>query len=201
MKLPPVLIRFRSGLAAALAGLLRVFRPLARRVAMFCYEVWARSQMRGPIAPGVQFFGAVRVEGSGAVSIGRGTRLGKYVYFETGEGGRIEIGENCVINSGATIVAYENIVIGDYVMMGEYATIRDANHGIKLGTPIRHQPHEAAAVTIGQDAWIARGACVLKGVTVGSGAVIGANSVVTRDVDPNSIVAGAPARPIGARET
>jgi acetyltransferase-like isoleucine patch superfamily enzyme len=199
MKLPPFLVGFRSALAQGLGGVLRFFRPVGRRVAMFFFEVWARSQIRGRIAPGVQFFGRVTVEGSGMVDIGEGTRLGRQVYLETNEDGKIEIGANCVINNGATIVAYDQIVVKDFVMMGEYATIRDANHGTRLGEPIRRQPHIAEPVTIGKDAWIGRGACVLKGVTVGDGAVIGANSVVTRNVDSNAIAVGAPAQPIGAR--
>lgn len=199
MKLPPFFVAFRSTLAQVLGMPPRFFRPLGRRIAMFLFETWARSQIRGRVAPGVQFFGVVTVEGSGLIDIGKGTRLGRHIYLETSDSGSIEIGANCVINDGATIVAYDKIVIKDFVMMGEYATIRDANHGTKLGEPIRRQAHIAHPVTIGEDAWIGRGACVLKGVTVGDGAVIGANSVVTRDVDSNAIAVGAPAQPIGAR--
>jgi acetyltransferase-like isoleucine patch superfamily enzyme len=199
LKLPPALVQSRSALAQALGLLARLCRPASRRLAMFVYEAWARGQIRGRIAPGVQFFGMVTVEGSGDIVIGPGTRLGRRVYLETREGGQIRIGANCVINDGATLVAYSSITLEDFVMMGEYATIRDANHGTRRGECIRLQPHTAGAVTIGTDAWIGRGACVLKGVTVGAGAVVGANSVVTRDVEANVIVAGAPARPIGER--
>jgi len=198
-KLPPALVRVRSALAQAIALPVRLCRPVGRRLAMFVFEIRARAQVRGFVAPGVQFFGAVTVEGSGDIHIGQGTRLGRRVYLETSEGGRIRIGANCVINDGATIVAYKNITLGDFVMMGEYATIRDANHGTRRGETIRVQPHIAEVITIGNDAWIGRGACVLKGVTVGEGAVIGANSVVTHDVEANVIVAGAPARPVGER--
>src|SRR5690606_21737189 len=54
-------------------------------------------------------------------------------------------------------------------------------------------------VTIGNDVWIGHGAVVLPGVTVGDGAVVGANTVVTRDVAPYTIVAGAPARVLRPR--
>lgn len=57
----------------------------------------------------------------------------------------------------------------------------------------------AAPCVIGNDVWIGSGACVLRGVTVGTGAVIGAGAVVTHDVEPYTIVAGAPARPIRKR--
>ncbi len=54
-------------------------------------------------------------------------------------------------------------------------------------------------VTIGNDVWIGDGVFILPGVNVGDGAIIGANAVVTRDVEPYSIVAGAPAREIRKR--
>jgi phosphonate metabolism protein (transferase hexapeptide repeat family) len=54
-------------------------------------------------------------------------------------------------------------------------------------------------VDIGHDVWIGHGAIVLPGRRIGSGAVIGAGSVVTHDVDPYTIVAGNPARPIRPR--
>ncbi|WP_127581382.1 DapH/DapD/GlmU-related protein [Paenibacillus koleovorans] len=54
-------------------------------------------------------------------------------------------------------------------------------------------------VTIGHDVWIGHGAIVMKGVRVGHGAVIGSGSVVTKDVEPYTVVVGVPARPIKVR--
>lgn len=58
----------------------------------------------------------------------------------------------------------------------------------------RHLP-----IDIGEDCWVGANAVVMRGVTIGRGCIIGANAVVTADVAPYSIVAGAPARPIGKR--
>lgn len=52
------------------------------------------------------------------------------------------------------------------------------------------------SVTVGPDAWIGVGAVIMPGVTIGEGAVVGANSVVTRSVEPYTVVAGAPAHMI-----
>lgn len=54
-------------------------------------------------------------------------------------------------------------------------------------------------VVVGNDVWIGHGAILMPGVKVGNGAVIGAAAVVTRDVDPYTIVTGVPARPLRER--
>jgi acetyltransferase-like isoleucine patch superfamily enzyme len=200
MRLPEPLARLRSLLAQALGRSLAVLYPVRLRAGLFWYEIIARSQIRGRVAPRVQFFGPVTVEGSQNVHIGTRTRIGRRSFMKTDGRGRIEIGENVTVNDGATIVAYEGVTIGDHTMIGEYVTIRDANHGTRRGELIRTQPHDAAPIHIGRDVWIGRGACVLKGVRLEDGCVVGANSVVTKDVAANTCVAGAPARPIGERK-
>ncbi len=54
----------------------------------------------------------------------------------------------------------------------------------------------ALPVVIGDDVWIGGGCVILPGVTIGNNAVIGAGAVVTRDVPPNSVVVGVPARKV-----
>ena len=199
MRLPAPLRLLRTAIASVLALPLRVSEPAVLRVCRFVYEVQARSKLRGAIDPDVQFTGPVAVEGDGLVDMGSGTRIGRRVFFETYGAARIRIGRNVTINDGVLIVAYADVTIEDDVMIGEYTSIRDANHGVERGRLVRTQAHVSAPVTIGRDAWIGRGVSVLKGVQLGPGAVVGANSVVTRDVPPNIIVGGVPARPIGER--
>jgi maltose O-acetyltransferase len=87
------------------------------------------------------------------------------------------------------------IAIGDYV---------DIAPEVQIWT-LEHDPMDpafgvkSAGVVIEDHAWIASRAILLPGVRVGKGGVVAAGAVVTRDVEPYTIVAGVPARPIGMR--
>lgn len=160
---------------------------------------WLRAQIRGHVPVSTQFDGPVTASGKGRLRVGVRCRLGRDVHFDTGDMGHITLGQRVRINAGSIVAAASSITIGDDALIGEYVSIRDANHGIADGALIRSQPLKSDPICIGRGAWIGRGCCILKGVTIGDGAVIGANSVVTRDVPPGSIHAGVPARQIGTR--
>ncbi|MZH01949.1 MAG: acyltransferase [Nitrospinae bacterium] len=149
----------------------------------------------------VQCDGRIHVVGTGNIQLGKYVRLGIDSELETTDKGMIEIGNDVRINRGCTLASHSGITIGDYSMLGEYVSIRDANHGMEPGQPMRFQPHRTKPVHIGQDVWIGRGSCVLPGVTIGDGAVIGANSVVNRDVPAHTISAGAPCKVIKIRNS
>jgi acetyltransferase-like isoleucine patch superfamily enzyme len=178
------------------AGVRALSRPLARlwRLASL------RSQTRGSIPVSTQFDGAVTALGHGEVRLGMHCRLGRGVLFDTGDSGRIALGDRVRVNMGGVIVANVGVAIGDDTLIGEYVSIRDSNHGISSGALIRTQALQAAEIRVGRDVWIGRGCCIVAGVTIGDGAVIGANSVVTGDVPSHEIHAGAPARYIGDRK-
>lgn len=111
----------------------------------------------------------------------------------------ISLGDNSGIGVNALISS--KVTIGDDVMMGPDCIILTANHGMERnGVPMWKQKHEQPRpVVIGNDVWIGARVIILPGVHIGDGCIIGAGSVVTKDVEPYSIVAGNPARLIGKR--
>jgi maltose O-acetyltransferase len=113
--------------------------------------------------------------------------------FHCDYGSNIVLGERFYANAGCVFLDCAPVTIGDRVKLGPHVQLLAVSHpldraqratGLEYGAPI----------SIGDDAWLGGGAIVLPGVTIGEGAVVGAGSVVTRDVEPEAVVAGNPAR-------
>lgn len=98
-------------------------------------------------------------------------------------------GRNVVIMSGCLMMSAGGITIEDDVQIAANVQLISNNHDLENRHIITCKP-----VHICRRAWIGAGATILPGVTVGENAVVGAGSVVTHDVEPNTIVAGNPAK-------
>jgi acetyltransferase-like isoleucine patch superfamily enzyme len=100
----------------------------------------------------------------------------------------IHIGRNVFINDDSKLYAEDKIVIGDGCAIGWNVSIMDSDfHELESQKRI-------APVHIGNRVWIGAGAIICAGVSIGDGAVVAAGSVVLSDVEPGSLVGGAPAR-------
>ena len=97
------------------------------------------------------------------------------------------------MNFNSTIRCRDKITIGNHVYIAEEVLIRDSDdHDI-----ISDKSHiSKKPINIGNHVWIGSRATILKGVTIGDGAIIAAGAVVTKDVPPNTLVGGVPARVI-----
>lgn len=114
-------------------------------------------------------------------------------------GAVVSIGDDTGM-SGVVICASERVEIGSGVLIGADVIISDTDFH-PLSPNRRRAPLSSATrkpVTIEDDVFIGARSIVLKGVTIGMGAVVGAGAVVTRDVEPMTIVAGNPARVVAA---
>ncbi len=119
--------------------------------------------------------------------------LGKDCRIETPFSGvrtaNVKFGSNVIIMPGCLMMAAGGITIDDEVQIAANAQLISNNHDLENRWVITCKP-----VHICRRAWIGAGATILPGVTVGENAVVGAGSVVTHDVEPDTIVAGNPAR-------
>jgi acetyltransferase-like isoleucine patch superfamily enzyme len=124
--------------------------------------------------------------------------------------GRLTIGEAVYIGDDCIVSCCDSITIGSRTLLAHgvqvfdndsHPTDRDLRArdwaAILEGSTRPSQAIHHAPISIGEDVWIGFGSMVLKGISIGRGAVIAARSVVAEDVDPDTVVAGVPARPVG----
>jgi len=165
-------------------------------------SVFATIESPGNISLGdrtvIKEFAKIRGLGKG-IEIGKDCYIDRNVLLST-HGGRIEIGDRCSINPNCCIYGHGGLKIGNYVRIAAGTIIIPANHGFEqIDIPICDQPLTKKGIVIEDDVWIGANCVITDGVVIGKGAIIGAGSVVTKDVEPYSIVGGVPARLIKKR--
>ena len=119
--------------------------------------------------------------------------VGVFLPFTTDCGLNTHVGEGVFINAGCRFQDQGGIFIGDRALIGHNAVIATLNHNMD---PAKRANLLPAPVRIGADAWLGSNVTVLPGVTIGEGAVVAAGAVVTKDVPPNTVVGGIPAKVI-----
>jgi acetyltransferase-like isoleucine patch superfamily enzyme len=188
-------------LSSLLSAFYRATTGLRKNLERLRSHALLSSRLTTPLDPSVVVMGLPEVHGTGRIRFGREVLLYRGQYLETEEDGFIEIGDGVVLSRGIHIVARAGITIGDGTLIGEYSSIRDANHARVAGLPLRDAGHISRPISIGGGVWIGRGVTVLGGVKIGAGATVGANAVVTRDVPAGATVVGVPARAVGVSRT
>jgi len=169
-----------------------------------------------------------KTHGEGEFNKSQFKRIGENVIFEKGvkvwHPENIEFGNNIYIGHNTFLKGYykNKMKIGDYCWIGQQCFLH-AGGGIEIGksvgigpgvkiltlqhinledieTPIIEHEQEYKKVTIEDDVDIGVGAIILPGITIKKGSIIGAGSVVTKDVEPYSIMVGNPARLLRKRK-
>lgn len=103
------------------------------------------------------------------------------------------MGNGCFANFGLIALDVASITIGDDVLMGPNVQLLTPTHPISPG-PRRAKWEAAKPIVIEVNVWLGGGAIVCPGVTIGENSIVAAGAVVVKDVPPNVIVGGNPAK-------
>lgn len=150
--------------------------------------------------------GAKLVE-PGLIEIGDFVSIGEQAWLnakdDRGDGQpTLKIGSGTYIGRQVQINAWQDVVIGNDVLIADRVLISDADHNFKdHKAPISRQGDDfKGRVVIGSGAWIGIGAVILPGVTLGRNTIIAANAVVSKSVPDFAIAGGVPAILINFRK-
>lgn len=113
--------------------------------------------------------------------------------FYTDFGRNITVGRDVFINACCHFQDHGGVTIGDGCQIGHNVVFATLNHGL---SPEDRQNTYPAPIVLGRNVWVGSNATILQGVTIGDNAVIAAGAVVTKDVEPATIVGGVPAKVI-----
>lgn len=117
--------------------------------------------------------------------------FGLFPPFSTDYGLNIKLGKNVFINSGCCFQDQGGIEIGDDVLIGQQVVIATLNHDFN---PQKRANMYPSTIKIGNRVWIGTHATICPGVSIGENSIIAAGAVVTKNVPPNTLVAGVPAK-------
>jgi acetyltransferase-like isoleucine patch superfamily enzyme len=189
-------------LLGALYGLhVLVRESIAWGLRFFWYEPLFRGQCVS-VGAGFQMEQLPYIAGRGRITIGERVRLSGKSSFgfsnRFGQDPSIDIGDATFIGHDCSFGVAESVRIGKNCLLAGGVSVRDFDgHPIDARERRAHKPTPREAiqpVVISDDVWIGAGAIILKGVTIGERSIVGAGAVVTRDVPPDSVVAGNPAQ-------
>jgi len=108
----------------------------------------------------------------------------------------ISIGKGTFINTEVRFgVPRDMVTIGEHVHIGPRVMFETVNHSLKYD-PTKGRSRCTRPIVVEERVWIGAGAIISQGVTIGHGSVVAAGAVVTKDVQPNVVVGGIPAKKI-----
>ena len=151
------------------------------RILHFYNYAHVRPRRRVTLGPGATLAPNVSLRNGERIVIGEGSKIGEHAYIWAGDGhGRVTIGKHC--------------------RLGPEVFVTASDYGLRPDEPIAQQERNERDIVIGDDVWLGARVFVGAGVTIGDGCVVSAGSVVTRDLPPNAIAVGIPARIVRRRD-
>ena len=115
--------------------------------------------------------------------------------FHCSYGRNIFMGNNVYLNFSCIILDNNEVHIGNHVMFGPAVQLYTAAHPLDAASRIKGL-ETAMKIIVEDNVWLGGGAIIQPGIVIGANAVVGAGAVVTKDVPPDTVVAGNPARVI-----
>jgi acetyltransferase-like isoleucine patch superfamily enzyme len=164
---------------------IRIHREFARR------QAFARWPVHGNVLEAFR---------EGRLEVGEHVLLEPHVWLTAPDEARIRIGPGSFLNLAVMVAAVELVEIGSHCMFANGCFITDGSH--RFDDPDKPVPWQGftskGPTRLGDNVWCGANVVITTGVTVGERSVVGANSVVTTDIPPFSIAAGAPAKVLRA---
>lgn len=190
------------------AGLARRAHGVAARLRSSLKGARISLSTRLAVTPGGRFnaergvvlhrHGTIFVDAGGSLDIGSGTVIMQGAEIVVLKGASLRIGPDVYVGAYCNLRCAGQIEIGAEARLAQFVSLIDADYVMsQAGKPF--EEIESGRIAVGPRAWIGCQATVLRGVVIGAGSVVGAGAVVTRDVPPNTVVAGNPARKISPR--
>lgn len=144
----------------------------------------------------------VTILGFGNIDIGNDVSIMKNSYIYANDGGSLLIGNNFMMNTNSQLGAsFGKIIIGNNCAIAANCVLRAANHTFdNINIPFQEQGHTYGKIILEDDVWISSNCVITADTKIGRSSVVGAGSVVTKDVEPYSVVGGVPAKLIRKRK-
>jgi len=127
---------------------------------------------------------------------GRNFKVAEQAYIYSPD--LLEVGDDVYVGFGSYL-GNGPIRLEDEVLIGNHVSITAANH-LRKGNSYRFGGSEMDGIIVGRGSWIAAHACITAGVSIGEGCLVAAGAVVTKSFGDNLLIAGVPARAIGAAD-
>jgi acetyltransferase-like isoleucine patch superfamily enzyme len=141
----------------------------------------------------------LRIRENGKIIIHDNTSIDDGCRFVAANDAVLEIGKNCSFSPRSIFNCGASVEIGNECLFGANILLNSSEHIIDAGKSIKEQGYRHSKIKIGEGVFFGGNTIINPGVNIGKNAVIGANSVVTKDIEDNSINIGSPTKKIRNR--